>query len=83
MNVPMTCPYCGSRMEPGRLEAHQSLNFMVNGEKSSPWRFSKKGIVLAMPTLFEKGTAHGYYCAPCGKIIFEVPPSPLIKSTSK
>jgi hypothetical protein len=70
-------------MEPGSLDAHQSLNFMVNGEKRSPWRFSKKGIVLAMPTLFEKGSALGYYCAPCGKIIFNVSPSTLTKNTSK
>lgn len=78
----MNCPYCGSRMEPGRIESHQSLNFLLNGQKGSLFRFSKKGIVLAMPTFFDKGVVHGYYCAPCGKIIFNTTPAPLIKSTS-
>jgi DNA-directed RNA polymerase subunit RPC12/RpoP len=79
----MQCPYCGSRMEPGRLEAHQSLNFLLRGDKSSRFQFSKQGIVLAMPTLFSRGIAQGYYCAPCGKIIFNVTPSTLTKSTSQ
>ena len=79
----MTCPYCGSRMEPGRIEAHQSLNFLRNGESGSPWRFSKKGVILAMPTLFAKAEVQGHYCAPCGKIIFNTAPAPLIKNTSK
>ena len=70
-------------MEPGRIESHQSLNFLRDGERSTPWRYSKKGLVLAMPTLFEKGVVQGYYCAPCGKLIFNVSPSTLIKNTSK
>jgi DNA-directed RNA polymerase subunit RPC12/RpoP len=79
----MNCPYCGSRMEPGRVEAHQSLNFLLRGETGSMFRFSKRGIVLAMPTLFAKAEALGYYCAPCGKIIFNTAPTVLIKNTSK
>jgi hypothetical protein len=70
-------------MEPGRIEAHQSLNFLRNGESGSPWRFSHRGIVLAMPTIFSKAEAQGFYCAPCGKIIFNTSPSVLIKNTSK
>ena len=83
MSFSMNCPYCGSRMEPGRIEAQQSLNFLLRGEKSSIWRFSKQGIVLAQAGLFSNGVVHGYYCAPCGKIIFNVSPSTLMKSTSK
>jgi hypothetical protein len=70
-------------MEPGRIEAHQSLNFLLRGESGSAFRFSKRGIVLAMPTFFSKGAVHGFYCAPCGKIIFNTSPSALIKNTSK
>lgn len=72
---PMNCPYCGNDMVSGRIEAHNLLQWIPDGERAggfTKWAKSPHSIVLSEYYLLAPAVVPAYYCGKCRKIVIDM-----------
>lgn len=71
----INCPYCRNGMDSGRIEAHNLLQWIPDGERTdgfTKWAKSLHSIVLAEYYLLAPAAVPAYYCGKCKKIVIDM-----------